>query len=302
MYTLYNASGEMLRNGVYHIRANGEIVRKLKEEDADYSNQVARVRRKDNDGYYFFIIEYEQGDSIKLENFLSKEWYMELQLGINDIGVIAMVIKNMFPRFLRENKPVPQKVYNLLREVMPKLFKEAYYASSQENRTLFFTHFSQEISYLGKTLNDYVEQSDIDKYASYMIKCYDLCVVEMLLKEKGVKISEQNVLAYKVAKERLAETIEIVKEKIKTRSFTDIGFRERAIFPFITIYIENTPCGNVTVFITPIGNSGYFHFIDISLHVENESLPMSTKIEILTECEEFRKELEKEIYGGEYIE
>lgn len=295
MYTLYNASKQFLENGVYHIRNNGEIVRRLTKEDAVYVKK-ATSKAGENE-FYFYIIEYEEGDCIKLTNFMGKDWTTLLQSVANDINAATFFINTMCRGLKRENKPFPKNLDILLKEVVPVKFKSMCHASYEPSRYSYFSEFSWIIEFLGKKLSDYVCQSDIEEYASAMIKYYEFGAIEMLLKEKDVKISEEKYLAYEKAKKDLTQTIEQVKEKLKNRRFASVSYQENTAFPNIAIYLEDSPCGVVRVYINPISNY-YNSKVNIHLFIENESCYSNTKIDIYEDCKAEIESLKDEIYRG----
>ncbi len=294
MYTFYNTSEQFLRNGVYHVRRNGEIVTRLTEENAVY----VKTRRGmlGDSKFYFYIIEYMHGDYLKIENYMGKNWTMLLDNLKNDINGISFFVNEMCLGLSKQNKPFPDKLENLLKDMIPPCFSAMKTATFQDARYQYFFKYKWIVERYGKCLCDYVKQTDVDEYARAMIDCYELPAVEMLLKEKNIKISANYMLAFEKAKENLNQTIEMVKERIKNRFFSGISYSGYGKFPMITIYLDDTPCGDVKVYISAASNE-YNPEIEISLHIVNTANYSSTRINILNRCKDQIEILKQEIYG-----
>lgn len=294
MYTFYNVSDQLLENGVYHIRENGKIVRKLEKEDAVYVKTTRSLvgERK----FYFYIIEYTHGDCIKIESFMDKEWTMLLDCVTSDINGMAFAINQMCVGLLKQNKPFPEELEKLLKDVIPLCISAMGSASFQKARYQYFEMYKWIVEKLGKSLVDYVNQAEIDEYAKAMIECYELPAVEMLLKEKEIKISDEVYLVYKKAKENMDKTIEIVKERIKNRYFSGVNYSGYGDFPTITIYVDNSPCGDVRVYInaTSIEHNPE---VEINMYIVYPDKYSTTQISMYEECKEYIGILKKEIYG-----
>ena len=266
MYTLYQTFENIVAAGISHTRSNGELVKVLKKEDADFVWHVVKENSIAGD-HYFFILEYEKGDIITIENYMGKSWYMVLgNINDNDLMNITYHLNLFCETWVQQGKAWPKELHNLLKNLLPLVFKYMSNSTLQVNRRLYFEKYSWILERMGKSINQYVKRCIIDEYAASMIECYELAAVEALLKEKGVKICDENVLDFTRAKRDLHETIEIAKKLVVDKNFDST---------------EKTPCGKIGVQIT------LRHGFNVMLYLNGMDDSMKTMIDITDECQEF---------------
>ena len=283
MYTLYHTVGNMLDRGIYHTRSNGELVRQLTKENADFVHVINRKTGKDS--HYFFIFEYEKGDIIEIEGTDGKKWYTTLNgINSNDISSWHYYLNCICRRLVVQKKPLPANLDNLFKELLPSLITHMKYAQDYKNRRLYIDEYSWMVKFLGKKLADYVNEEDINSYLLVLVLGYDLKTFEDYMNSKEVKIRKDLMAKYENAKKNVAETIEIAKNLIEERKFKTVEFDEFAAFPDLTILAHDTPCGNAWIHISYSSWKG----LSVKLTLEMEKLKFwPNTIDITEECKEF---------------
>ena len=132
---------------------------------------------------------------------------------------------------------------------------------------------------MGSSLNKYVKQSIIEGYATAMINCYEITLVEMLLKENGIKLSEKNRIKYDLAKKELNDSIEIVKKIIAKKQGAAIDYDDFGT-PNMFWYSANTPCGTVDIYI-----SSHINF-SVTIDLKDKDGKSKNRIDISEKCKE----------------
>ncbi|MBO5142476.1 MAG: hypothetical protein J6C46_05690 [Clostridia bacterium] len=288
MYTLYKAVGTILEKGIYHTRSDGKLVKILQKEEADFVWNDWEKNTKTGK-YYFFILEYEPGDIITIENYLGKSWTTVIKdINDHDVAGVSYLINVMCRELKEKGLPWPNKLDNLLKCILPIVFSYMTKLPSMIGRDFYIKSYSWILQELGKSLKDYVNREAIDEYISVMIQCYEIGVVEEFYKKENLKISEENALALEKAKEDLEKTIEIAKNLIAMKNI-DIQsfFNESPIFYFVT---ENTPCGKIVV---RVGIKTEF---DVRMTIKGSSEKRNTVLDISEICKEFEDLYQEEVW------
>ena len=269
-----------MKSGITQTRQDGTFVKKLTEENSDF---VWRVKTNDDskaEDHYFFILEYDKYDVITIENYDGKSWSKTLDtITENDLVSISYFINLMCETLLSQGEKWPQNLNNLLKTVLPLTFEYMTKAFFSPSRCIYFERYSWILKQMGISLNKYVKQSIIEGYATAMINCYEITLVEMLLKENGIKLSEKNRIKYDVAKKELNDSIEIVKKIIAKKQGAAIDYDDFGT-PNMFWYSANTPCGTVDIYI-----SSHINF-SVTIDLKDKDGKSKNRIDISEKCKE----------------
>lgn len=244
MYALLRLTDLDFCKRVVHIR--GENVEKviLPKDAICVHDVVTSLSNEDHkcSKYFYFILRCSEGDMISFND----EYYK--MLTNKPVETIVYYIEDMCKILVNQGKKFPKKLENLLKEVIPSVFKKMSECNGLCSRKeLFQEHLSLILKNLGKSLYDYVSQDGIDEYIHSLIIRHQFKIIEEFVAKEKVKISNENIKALEKAKKDLKETIEIAKKCLNEaigESSIDVALTE--IFEN-DLVMEGTPCGRIII-------------------------------------------------------
>lgn len=290
MYTLLKVSKAEANKGIYHTRANGDFVEELFRKDADLVYEVTEKNNYFGNKYAFFIMEAEPGDKIK---YGGKEYYIDTFCYFSEYAVyrLSCEINEMCRELLKQNKPLPKKLENLLKDKLPIFFSQTItWETKGYDSNAVWENYEGILEYLGKNANEFVPQEKIDSFILELINEYELRQVERISRSKFIDISLKNIEEYLNAKERLNATIAIAKDLVSQKGYEDIRYTiggDRRVL----ISAEDTPCGEIGIKIMLEYGEMY-----VMLYVTTANgYSKSDAIDISKECREYKKNFEKKV-------
>lgn len=170
--TLIKVLKEQADRGIYHTRANGELVQELFTKDADIIYKEKDFTSIDyGEQYAFFIIEAEDGDKVRycgwdhnLRNHDSFDKYK--------VYWDSCYVAEMYMELFSKGKPMPEKWDKLLKDKLSIFFIEPIYEEDIEEEDIWFDSkiiwnmYVWILDNIGKKATDYVSQKTIDKFLS----------------------------------------------------------------------------------------------------------------------------------------
>lgn len=273
MFTLLRVSKARAIKGIYHTRRNGDFVQELFEKDADLVYEVTEHNNYFGEKYAFFIIECEEFDKLrggKTSQIVTND------RSENEIYYDAVYVSEMCEQLLKQERPMPNNLEGLLSTYLPILFSRVIqWRSRGYDSAATWEEYEWILKHIGKTANDFVDQSIIDAFFKELCSTHDVWQISRFLPSESISISTDVLNEIKKSKEDVKETIEIAKSLISDKSYEDIKFGD------LSVYAEDTPCGEICVYI----NLKYG--LSIKLLMDNHRGYTTCRLDITQECKEF---------------
>lgn len=173
--TLIKVLKEQADRGIYHTRANGELVQALFTKDADLVYKVTDpTSHYDGEQYAMFIIEAEDGDKVRYcgwnHNLGNHNTFDKYKVYWDSRRMERMYLT----RFC-EGKSMSRKWDNLLRDKLSIFFSEPIHEENIDEEQIWFDSatiwriYAWILDNMGKNAADYVPQETIDKFISEYI-------------------------------------------------------------------------------------------------------------------------------------
>lgn len=273
MFILLTVSKARANKGILHVRRNGD--QKLLKKDA------ILVSEHNGKKYAFFIIECEENDQLRCgeASLVVKNSRSEREI-LND----AVHVSKMCEELLKQKKPLPENIENLLADYLSYFFsRPIQWESNNFDSATIWLYYEWILETLDKNANDFVDQSDIDNFFKKMCDIYDIWQISKFLPSNVLTVSQDVSKAIEQSKQYVQETIEIAKGLIAEKNYRDIecSFGDT---PSILIYAEDTPCGNISILIDLT--------YEFSVLLTINSYP-KCKLGITSECREFEKNFKR---------
>ncbi len=284
MFTLLRVSKARANKGIYHTRQNGDFVQELFKKDADLVYEVIEHNNYFGEKYAFFIIECEEFDTLKCGKTtqIVKNYRSE-----HEIFYDAVYVSEMCEQLIKQERPLPSKLENLLSDYLPRFFSGVIqWESKGYDSAATWRYYEWILKYLGKTANDFVNQEKIDSFFKEMCRIHDVWQISRILPSEVITISNDISQAIEKSKKEVQETIEIAKKLIAEKSYEDIKYTVGYI-PFVSVYADDTPCGKIGVHI----NLEYE--FSVTLAMDNNCGYTTCRLGITEECKEFKENFKR---------
>ncbi len=280
MFTLLRVPKAWANKGLYHTRQNGDFVQELFRRDADLVYEVTEHNNCFWQKWAFFIIECENFDNIRCgEASQTITDYRD----DDEIHYDAVYVSEMCEVLLKQEKPLPSKLENLLSDYLPRFFSRVIqWESKGYDSAATWRYYEWILKHIGKKANDFAQQSTIDNFFKEMCDIHDVWQISRMLPSEALLVSPEILENVEKSKKEVEETIEIAKELISKKSREDIKYTVGGI-PMVSCYAKNTPCGDIGVHI----NLEYEFFVKMVMG--NNRSYTSCRLDISKECKEFEK-------------
>ncbi len=244
MFTLVRVPKDWANKGLYHTRQNGDLVQELYIRDADLVYEVTEHNNCFGQKWAFFIIECKELDNIRC----GEASYTIADYRTDDkIYYDAVYISEMCEEFLKQKKPLPSKLENLLSDCLPRVFEGVIqWDSNGYDSAAIWSYYEWILKHIGKKASDFAEQSKIDKFFKEMCYIHDIWQLSKMLSSEAFLVSSEILENVEKSKKEVEETIKIVKELISKKSYKDITYTAGRM-PIVTFDVKNTPCGNISI-------------------------------------------------------
>ncbi len=279
MFTLLRVSKARANKGIYHTRKNGDFVQELFKKNAVLVYEVTERNNHFGEKYAFFIIECEESDNLRcgktsqtVTNYRSeKEIYYD-----------AVYVSEMCEELLKQEKPLPSNLENLLSDYLPRFFsKVIQWESKGFDSAATWSYYEWILEHIGKKANDFVQQSAIDSFFKEMCCIHDVWQISRILPSKVLSISPVISEAIEKSKKEVQKTIEIAKRLIADKSYKNVKHGG------ISVYAEDTPCGKIGVHV----NLKYE--FSVILAMDNNRDHTTCRLGITKECKEFEENFKR---------
>lgn len=287
MFTLLRVSKARANKGIYHTRRNGDLVQKLTKDNATLVYEVTD-EHSDYFGekYAFFIIECDEFDYLECGNSSKSVTNCRSE---QEIYYDAVYVSQMCEQLIKQQRPLPDKLENLLSEYLPRFFSKVIQWEAKEcDSAATWQYYEWILKYLGKTANDFVKQTIIDNFFKELCSIHDVYQISRILPSEVITISNGIPEAIEESKKEVQETIEIAKKLIAENNFEDIvGY-----MTVVSMYAKDTPCGNIGVHIHRVNRE---HDLSVILAMDNNCAHTTCKLRITDECKEFKEMLKRKL-------
>lgn len=282
MFTLLKFSKDQATKGIYHTRRNGDFVQELFKKDAVLVYEVTEYNNRFSEKYAFFIIECDEFDNLRCGKAAQT---VTKSLSDFDIFYDAVDVSEMCRELLKQEKPFPSNLENLLSDYLPRFFSTVHSWGSEFNSADTWYFYEWILEKLGKKANDFVKQSAIDSFFSQMCDIHDVWQISRMLPSNVLNISPDVSMAIEQSIKELQETIEIAKGLIAQKSYKDIKYSSFDYIPSVSMQAKDTPCGNIGVFINLL--------YGFSVSIEMDNSHGYAKGDITNECKEFERNFKR---------
>lgn len=280
MFTLLRVSKAQANKGIYHTRQNGDFVQELFKKDADLVYEVTEHNNYFGKKYAFFIIECEEFDTLKYGKMAQT---IITHRSEHEIFYDAVYVSEMCEQLIKQERPLPSKLENLLSDYLSRFFSRIIQWESKGYDSAATWHcYEWILKYLGKTANNFVNQEKIDSFFEEMCRIHDVCQLSRILPSEVIAISDDISVAIEKSKKEVQETIEIAKKLIAEKICKDIKYTSGYI-PFVSVYAEDTPCGKIGVHIT------LKYKFSVILAMDNNCAYTTCCLSITNECKKFEE-------------
>lgn len=284
IFTLLRVSKARANKGIYHTRQNGDFVQELFKKDADLVYEVTEHNNRFGEKYAFFIIECEEFDNLRCGKTSQT---VTTHRSENEIFYDAVYVSEMCEELLKQERPLPSKLENLLSDYLPRFFSRVIqWESKGYDSAATWSYYEWILEHMGKKANDYVQQSTIDSFFKEMCCIHDVWQISRILPSKALSISPETSEAIEKSKKEVQETIEIAKKLLSEKCYKDIKYTVGYI-PFVSVYAEDTPCGKIGVHV----NLEYE--FSVSLAMDNNRGYTTCRLGITKECKEFEENFKR---------
>lgn len=290
MFILLKTSKTEANKGIYHTRENGDFVQELFRKDAELIYEVTEQCNFLGETYAFFIIDVANGDILQYGEY--KHYPYEIpRFDESNIYWDSCKVAEMCYQLVEQNKELPSKLDNLLKDYLSLFFQEIIKRSREGfDSSSIWDNYQDILLKLNKNVNDYVSQDVIDNFLYKLIEEKELRQVMKITQSKCINFSEQNKQAYIEAEKVVNEAILIAKQLVSEKGYSDITHNVSGD-PICDISAKDTPCGNIGIHI----KLDYGEFKAL-LAIQDAKIGGITTIDITEKCKEYAKNFKSTCY------